>query len=67
MDWLALVRIAIWLTFLLLIAGEIAGTIWAVRFAVTYERRHQELNRRVEVNERRILLVEQHLHEDEAQ
>lgn len=51
-----LIRAAIWLTFILLIAEGIAAIIWATRFSQNYVRKHRELEVRVEALERRLSL-----------
>ena len=51
MDWILLVRIAIWSTFFLLIIAVVAGYIFAHRFYVSYVRKHRELELRVELLE----------------
>lgn len=53
-----LIRIAVWLTFLLLIAGEIAAIVMARRFVHTYVRKHRALEVRVESIERRLQISE---------
>ena len=54
MIWIILVRIAIWLTFFLLIVEGVVA-IFFVRWATRlYVRKHRELEVRVEVTERRL-------------
>lgn len=53
-----LVRIVIWLTFFLLIVGEVAAIIWARKFYLYYVRKHRELEERVEAVEHRLHQVE---------
>lgn len=53
-----LVRIAIWLTFFALIAGEIAAIIWARRFSTNYVRKHRALEAQVAALERRLQALE---------
>ena len=48
-----IIRTVIFITFLLLVVGEIAAFVWAIRFNTNYERRHKELEVRVEALERR--------------
>lgn len=52
------VRLAVWLTFLLLIAGEIIGVFLARRAAKLYVKRHRELEARVASIERRLQILE---------
>lgn len=53
-----LVRVAIWLTFLLLTAEGIAAIVWARRFSRNYVIRHKELEVRIDSLERRMQLTE---------
>lgn len=53
-----LVRIAIWLTFFALIAGEIVAVIWARRFTAKYLLKHTELELHVKDLERRLQTLE---------
>jgi hypothetical protein len=48
-----IIRVIIFVTFLLLVGEGIAAIIWATRFAARYERRHKELEVRIDVLERR--------------
>lgn len=48
-----IIRVAILVTFILLVIGVPAFFVWAIRFAVRYERRHRELEVRIEALERR--------------
>lgn len=50
-----IIRITIFVTFLLLVGEGVAAVIWARRFAVRYERRHKELEIRIDALERRPL------------
>lgn len=43
MTWILLVRIAIWLTFFLLIAGGIVALIYIPRFVRFYFKEHKKL------------------------
>lgn len=52
-----LVRLAVWLTFLLLIVGEIIGVFLARRAAKLYVKRHRELEERVAAIERRLQTI----------
>lgn len=49
-----IIRITIFVTFLLLTGEGIAAVIWATRFAARYERRHKELETRIEALEHRL-------------
>lgn len=48
-----IIRTTIFITFLLLLVEGVAAVVWAIRFAARYERRHKELEARVEVLEHR--------------
>lgn len=52
------VRIAIWLTFFALIAGEVTAIIWARRFSANYVRKHRALEVQVNALERRLQSLE---------
>jgi hypothetical protein len=60
MTIIVLVRLAIWLTFLLLVVEGIAAIVWATRFSKNYVLKHRELEVRVEGLERRMRLPEEH-------
>lgn len=58
MDVITLVRAAVWLTFLLLIVGEVLAIILARRFLRLYTRKHRDLEVRVQAIERRLSVAE---------
>lgn len=58
MNIVIIIRIVVWATFVLLIAGEIAGIIFARHAVRIYFMKHRELEVRVEAIERRLQTTE---------
>ena len=58
MDWIFFIRLIILVTFLLILAWDIAAIVFIRRFYARYITRHRELEKRVEAAELRIKLLE---------
>lgn len=56
MDWVLFVRIAVWATFLLLVAGEIAACIFVPRFVKFYLKEHKKLAAEIKAVKRHLKL-----------
>lgn len=61
MTIIILIRIIIWLTFMLMVVECVAAIILARRAVKVYVKKHRELEIRVDAIERRIALIEEHL------
>ncbi len=59
MIWITLIRIAIWLTFMLLIIEGIGAVILARYFFTSYMREHRILEVRLDAIERRLDIVKE--------
>lgn len=59
MSWIILVRISIWLTFFLLIAGEIVACIFIPRFIKLYLKEHKKLENEVKTIKRFVKMPEE--------
>jgi hypothetical protein len=59
MDWIVLVRVSIWLTFFLLIAGEVVAFILIPRFIKLYLKEHKKLEAEVKAIKRTLKMPEE--------
>ena len=59
MDWIFFIRLIILITFLLILAWDVAAIIFIRRFYARYVTKHRELEVRIEATERRLHMLEE--------